>query len=204
MYLVRLPFFIRWFYPQSLWRVKTKEKVAYLTFDDGPIPEVTPWVLELLKKEKIKATFFCVGENVKKHPEVYQRVISEGHRTGNHTFNHLQSFRTPSNQYLKNIEVSEQYMHSKLFRPPHGQLRPRILKAIQKKYSVVFWDLLSCDFDASKSPEDCFEIVRKKARPGSVIVFHDSLKAEKNMKYALQKTISHLKKQGYRFELIPE
>lgn len=202
MYLVRLPFFVRWFFPDAICRIKTKEKVAYLTFDDGPVPEVTPWVLDLLAKENIKATFFCVGDNVFKYPELFNRLVREGHKVGNHTFNHLQAFKNDKQAYVSNVSLAEEYIKSNLFRPPHGQLKFTMSRALRKKYTIVFWDLLSCDFDMHKSGEDCFNIIKDKIREGSIIVFHDSIKAEKNMKYALPKTIEYLKKQGYNFEVI--
>lgn len=202
MYLVRLPFFVRWFFPDAICRIKTKEKVAYLTFDDGPVPEVTPWVLDLLDKENIKATFFCVGDNVFKYPELFNRLVRDGHKVGNHTFNHLQAFKNDKQAYLSNVSLAEEYIKSNLFRPPHGQLKFTISRVLRKKYTIVFWDLLSCDFDMHKSGEDCFNIIKNKIREGSIIVFHDSIKAEKNMKYALPKTIEYLKKQGYSFEVI--
>ncbi len=202
MYMVRLPIFIRWMYPGSLWRVKTKEKVAYLTFDDGPIPEVTPWVLDVLEAENIKATFFCVGDNVFKHPQVFNRLLRDGHKVGNHTFNHLAAFKTPKDTYLSNVAEAEEWIKSDLFRPPHGQLSPTSFQKLRNKYKVVFWDVLSCDFDQSKTGEECFQIVKKNTRPGTVIVFHDSLKAEKNMKEALIKTIAYLKQEGYSFDVL--
>ncbi len=202
MYLVRLPFFVRWLYPKAIWRVRTRDKVAYLTFDDGPIPEVTPWVLDLLEAENIKATFFCVGDNVFKYPDIFNRIVREGHRVGNHTFNHVPSFKTESDGYIENVNAAEEYIKTDLFRPPHGQLKFALSRNLRKKYTVVFWDVLSCDFDKNKTGDECFQIVKKHIRPGSVIVFHDSLKAEKNLRVALPETIRYLKEQGYRFDII--
>lgn len=202
MYFVRLPFFIRLLFPQAITRIKTSERKVYLTFDDGPIPEVTPWVMDVLKDEAIHATFFCVGDNVFKYPEIFNRLFREGHKIGNHTFNHLPAFKNDNQAFVENVTTAEEYIKSNLFRPPHGQFNPRLYRALKKRYKIVFWDLLSCDFDPGKSGDQCFEGIKKYVRPGSVIVFHDSLKAEKNLRYALPKTIEYLKKEGYSFDVV--
>lgn len=202
MYFVRLPFFVRLLFPQAVTRIKTGEKKVYLTFDDGPIPEVTPWVMDLLKEEDIRATFFCVGDNVFKYPEIFNQLIREGHKVGNHTFNHLPAFKTETEQYVQNVVDAEDYIKTDLFRPPHGQLKVALSRSLKKRYKIVFWDLLSCDFDPNKSGEQCLEGIKKYVRPGSIIVFHDSLKAEKNLRYALPKTIEYLKNEGYSFDVV--
>lgn len=199
----RPSFLLRKLYPNALWRVKTDEKRVVLTFDDGPIPEVTPWILDLLKTYQIKATFFMVGENIVKHPEVYQRVVDEGHRIGNHTFNHLKAWSNPKDYYFSNIEKSTELVHSNLFRPPYGQLFPWYTKALHKSFNkVVLWDVLSRDYDSTLTPQAVFEIVRRNVRPGSIIVFHDSVKSFKNIQYALPASIDYLLEHNYTFDIL--
>ncbi|HBL74602.1 MAG TPA: phosphoribosylamine--glycine ligase [Prolixibacteraceae bacterium] len=200
---VRLPWIVRLLYRKAFWRIEGNEKVVYLTFDDGPIPEVTPWVLDLLKQENIRATFFCVGENVEKYPAVFQQVLAEGHAVGNHTFNHMQGLKSDRDSYLSNIEKADRLIGSPLFRPPHGFLKCPQYRLVRKKYRIVMWDVLSRDFDHRISAKEVFNNVMDFVRPGSILIFHDSLKAEKNMKEALPEVIRSLKKQGYRFETIP-
>ncbi len=200
---VRVPWLVRIFYRKALWRVDTTEKIVYLTFDDGPIPEITPWVIRLLKDENIKASFFCVGENVQKYPEVFQQVLEEGHSAGNHTFNHMQGLKSENNDYITNIEKADKLIGTSLFRPPHGFLKRSQYHLLREKYRIVMWDVLSRDFDHRISATKVYNNVMNFVRPGSVIIFHDSLKAEENMKKALPEVIRSLKKQGYRFEVIP-
>ena len=192
-----------------VWEIPNSDKKIYLTFDDGPIPEVTEWVLDILKTEDIKATFFCIGDNIRKHPEVYKRILSEGHQTGNHTFNHLNGWKTYTKSYLGNFKLCEtehlklNTEHSFLFRPPYGKIKPSQSKAIrQLGYKIIMWDVLSYDFDQSISVEKCLENVISNTEQGSIIVFHDSLKAEKNLKYALPKAIQILKNKGFVFDVI--
>ena len=192
-----------------VWDIPNSDKKIYLTFDDGPIPDVTEWVLDLLKLEEIKATFFCIGDNIKKHPEVYKRILAEGHQTGNHTFNHLNGWKTNTKSYLENFKLSEtehsklNTEHSFLFRPPYGKIKPSQSKAIrQLGYKIIMWDVLSYDFDPTISVEKCLENVISNTEQGSIIVFHDSLKAEKNLKYALPKAIQILKNRGFVFDVI--
>ena len=192
-----------------VWDIPNSDKKIYLTFDDGPIPEVTEWVLDLLKSEDIKATFFCIGDNIKKHPEVYKRILTEEHQTGNHTFNHLNGWKTETNQYIDNFKSCEtehlklNTEHSFLFRPPYGKIKPSQSKAIrQLGYKIIMWDVLSYDFDSTISVEKCLENVISNTEQGSIIVFHDSLKAEKNLKYALPKAIQILKNKGFVFDVI--
>ncbi len=202
MYTIRIPFFLRLHIKNLIWRMPKTPPTVYLTFDDGPIPEVTPWVLDVLKEESIKATFFCVGENVMKHPDVYNQVLAEGHYVGQHTFNHIPAFKHSKKEYRENVALAKEYIKTDLFRPPHGQIRPSQLLTMRKDYRIVLWDVISGDFDKSITPEKCLRNVINKVRNGSVIVFHDSLKAEKNMKYALPRTIRYLKDAGYEFGLI--
>lgn len=203
MLIEQPPLLYRMLFPKGIWRIPSNnEKVVYLTFDDGPIPEITPWVLDLLDQYEIKATFFCVGDNVRKHPEEYQMVLDRGHRVGNHTFNHLQGIRTFSKQYIANAELASEYIKSDLFRPPHGHMRIPQYFLLRKKYKMILWDVVTRDYSKLLKPEDVFNNVKKYTRNGSIIVFHDSLKAEVNMKEALPKSIKWLKEQGYTFKLL--
>jgi peptidoglycan/xylan/chitin deacetylase (PgdA/CDA1 family) len=190
--------------PKAVWRLPKKEKTVFLTFDDGPIPEVTPFVLDLLREKNIKATFFCVGDNVRKYPEVFKQVVTEGHQIGNHTFNHLQGFKNSLDYYADNVEKADELIKSPFFRPPHGQFSFFHKWKLRKNYSIILWDLVTRDYNRKLSGEKVFSIVQKYVRNGSVIVFHDSLKAEKNLRYALPKTIDFLIKEGYKFEVITE
>ena len=192
-----------------VWEIPNSDKKIYLTFDDGPIPEVTEWVLDILKTEDVKATFFCIGDNIRKHPEVYKRILSEGHQTGNHTFNHLNGWKTETNHYIDNFKLCETEIlklnaeHSFLFRPPYGKIKPSQSKAIRQfGYKIIMWDVLSYDFDSTISAEKCLEHVISNTEQGSIIVFHDSLKAEKNLKYALPKAIQILKDKRFVFDVI--
>lgn len=200
MLIEQTPKAFRAFFPGAVWRLPQKEKTVYLTFDDGPIPEVTPFVLDLLKRYGIKATFFCVGDNIRKNPEIFEQILREGHQVGNHTFNHLQGFKCSTKAYMENVKKADTYIKSTLFRPPHGQFRiPQMLK-LRKKYKIVLWDVITRDYNQSLSGEFVLNIVKKYTRNGSIIVFHDSLKAEKNIKYALPKAIEFLMQEGYKFE----
>lgn len=203
MIIEQPPRLYRLLYPKTLWRKSIEgEKVVYLTFDDGPIPEITPWVLNLLDDYGIKATFFCVGDNVRKHPEVYAEVLKRGHRVGNHTFNHLQGIRTLTKNFVKNTALASEYIDSELFRPPHGHMRFPQNWALRNKYQIVMWDVVTRDYSKLLSPTDVFNNVKKYTRDGSIIVFHDSLKAERNMKEALPQSIEWLRQQGYSFKLL--
>lgn len=207
----RIPKIIKWIYPNRIWDGVAGEKNLYLTFDDGPIPHVTPWVLEQLKTSNAKATFFCIGENVQKNPKIYQSIIAEGHTVGNHTFNHLDGWRTPVEEYLKNTEKAQRVLEQNLpkgtglkntlFRPPYGKIRNVQAKRLQKKgYRTVMWSLVSMDYDQRISPEKCFQNVVKNARSGSIIVFHDSFKAEKNLRQVLPRVLEHYGALGYNFK----
>jgi peptidoglycan/xylan/chitin deacetylase (PgdA/CDA1 family) len=200
---------IKTFFNNLVWVIPNSDKKIYLTFDDGPIPEVTEWVLDILKLEGIKATFFCIGDNIKKHPEVYKRILSEDHQIGNHTFNHLNGWKIKTDIYIENFKMCEnehskiETQNSKLFRPPYGKILPRQANAIRNLgYKIIMWDVLSFDFNSSTTPEKCLENVISNTEQGSIIVFHDSKKAEKNLKFALQKSIQILKNNGFVFDVI--
>jgi peptidoglycan-N-acetylglucosamine deacetylase len=188
--LVKTPYILKRLYPHYVWHIPNKAEQVFLTFDDGPHPEITPKVLELLKQHNAKATFFLVGENAKKYPEIVAKILNEGHAVGNHTHNHLHGFKTSLEKYLENVDECANHVSSLLFRPPYGKLSRRQGKAlIAKGYRIIMWDVLSYDFDKTISIEDCAKNVLKHIKPSSVIIFHDSEKAEKNMLYALNRTL---------------
>lgn len=200
---VRLPVFFTSLFKDIVWRNAESEKIVYLTFDDGPIPEVTPWVISLLRKEEIKASFFCVGENVMKYPEIYRQILNDGHSVGNHTFNHWQGLKKINQEYFSNIEKARFYIDSDLFRPPHGWLKISQYQYLKTHFQIIMWDLISCDYNPRIKPEKVFSNIKEYVRPGSVITFHDSLKAKKNLTTVLPSAIHWMKEQGYRFEAIP-
>ena len=200
MYLVKTPKFIQSLFPNFIWRIPTKEKTLFLTFDDGPIPEVTPWVLEQLEAYNAKATFFCVGDNVKKHPEVFRSVLEKGHSVGNHTFNHLNGWSSDNVPYFHNVRHCAHLVNSTLFRPPYGRLKPSQAQFLQRHYRIIMWDVLSGDFDPNISNEQCLRNVTDKVVPGSIVVFHDSLKAKEKMQYVLPKILERFAAEGYQFE----
>lgn len=199
---VHLPEWITKMFPSAIWRMPTGHPTVYLTFDDGPIPEVTPLVLEILRKYNIKATFFCVGDNVYKYPQVYKQVLEDGHSVGNHTFNHIQGLKCGTKKYLQNIEDAAKYIDSDLFRPPHGIMRRLQYGIVKQKYHIVLWDVISCDYDPQLKPEQCLKNVIDFVQDGSIITFHDSIKAKENVLYALPKAIEYLLEKGYDFKKI--
>ena len=204
MLIERPPLLYRLLFPEAIWRIKkNRQKVVFLTFDDGPIPEVTPWVLDTLDKYGVKATFFLVGDNVARHPELYEEVKRRGHSVGNHTMHHLQGMKVTSYRYMHDITEANDLIDSPLFRPPHGLLRWKQARAIKDRYNRVMYDLVTRDYSKKLTPEKVFGNVRRFARNGSIIVFHDSLKAEKNMKAVLPQAIEWLRSRGYSFERIP-
>ena len=206
-YFVRTPKIVQHVFYQYDWRVPTKEKEIYLTFDDGPVPEFTPWVLDVLRAHNAEATFFCVGDNIRKHPEIFHMLRQENHSLGNHTHNHLVGWKTPIKRYVKNVLKAEAYLRQecrqgqKLFRPPHGRIRPIQAKILQNLgYKIVMWDVLSGDFDQRLSKEACLEQTLKSIRNGSIVVFHDSMKCFKNLDYVLPRLLKSLSDQGYSFK----
>ncbi|ANW96409.1 polysaccharide deacetylase [Wenyingzhuangia fucanilytica] len=192
---------------QWTWSFNTNKKEVYLTFDDGPIPNITPWVLNQLKKHKAKATFFCIGDNIKKHPEILEQIIQENHRVGNHTFNHLKGWNTNTDEYIKNTLLAEQYLPTqtqKLFRPPYGKISfSQSKKLLSLNYKIIMWDVLSADFDKHLTAKECTKNVLSKIENGSIVVFHDSEKAFPRLQEALPKILSELTKKGYSFKAIP-
>lgn len=204
MYLVHTPQYVQALFPGLIWKMPARHNDIYLTFDDGPIPEVTPWVLDTLKEFDARATFFCVGDNVRKYPEVFNRVIEEGHNVGNHTFNHISGWATENISYFNNIRHCARMVNSHLFRPPYGKVKPSQVQFLQRHYQIVMWDVLSGDFDRDLSPEDCLQNVIQHADAGSIVVFHDSLKAEANLRYALPRVLEHFAAKGFTFQALPE
>jgi len=203
MTIYSAPFWIRAIYPKGLtWRVPTSKREVFLTFDDGPIPEVTPLVISILKKYNIKATFFCVGENVQKHPEVFDLLLKNGHAVGNHTFHHVKAWKTDSNSYLSEIEQCKQLVKSHLFRPPHGQINRKIAQNLMKDYRIIMWSALTGDYNQKLSGDHCLANAVNNTRPGSIIVFHDSLKALERMEFALPKYIEYCREKGYSFGIL--
>lgn len=201
MFIEQPPKLVRWMYPQAIWRMNPKEKAVYLTFDDGPIPQMTPWVLDVLDKYNIKATFFLVGDNVRKHPKEFEMLKARGHRLGNHTFNHIRGFEWLTKNYLANTEKANELIQTDLFRPPHGHMRWLQYELLRRKYKIILWDLVTRDYSKHLNGEQVFEKVKKYVRNGSIITFHDSIKSEKNTKYALPRSIEWLLEQGYEFKV---
>ncbi|MGL4852528.1 MAG: polysaccharide deacetylase family protein [Phocaeicola sp.] len=201
MFIEQPPQIIRWLYPEAIFRMNKKEKSVYLTFDDGPIPEITPWVLDLLDHYQIKATFFVIGDNVRKHPQTYEEILKRGHQVGNHTFNHVRGFKYTGESYLENTEKAGQLVKTSLFRPPHGYMSRSQYQTLRKNYYIIMWDLVTRDYSNKLNGEQVFQKVKKYVRNGSIITFHDSLKAESNLKYALPRSIEWLKQEGYAFKL---
>jgi len=190
--------------PSLVWNIATKEKELYLTFDDGPHETATPFVLDQLKQYNAKATFFCIGKNVKDYPGIYARILDEGHAPGNHTFNHLNGWKTKSNLYVKDIAEAAKYVDSKLFRPPYGRISPFVSKMLRNKlgYKIIMWHILSGDFDRKLPPEKCTENVLLNAKPGSIIVFHDSTKAWERMSFALPKILKYFSDNDFSFKAL--
>ncbi len=194
---------LKWYYPSLTWHKNRNEKVIYLTFDDGPIPDVTDFALKTLKAFDAKATFFCIGDNIYKHPEIFESIKNEGHSIGNHTFNHLKGWATPDEIYLKNFQKCQELTKTYLFRPPYGRIKKTQIAKLRSAHpdtQIIMWDVLSGDFDISLDPQKCLENVVKHTKNGSIVVFHDSLKAYDRLKYALPKVLQHFTQQGYHFE----
>lgn len=191
---------LRWLYPNALWRMDKKVHAVYLTFDDGPVPESTPFILDTLAQYNVKATFFMVGENVLRYHDLYNRIVEEGHQVGNHTFNHMGSFKHWALTYGINTEKANELIHAHLFRPPHGWMRWSVYWWLSKRYKIVMWDLVTRDYSKWMTPEDVLKNVKRYARNGSIITFHDSMKSIEKLKYALPEALKWLKEQGYEFK----
>lgn len=200
MLIERPPQIFRSLFPDAHFRIRGEERCVYLTFDDGPIPEATPWVLDMLDSYGIKATFFMVGDNVRKYPDVYQEVVSRGHTVGNHTMHHLQGLKVKTPYYLDDIKEADGYIHSRLFRPPHGFLTPKQARLIREQYTIIMYDLITRDYSRHLTADQVFDNVRRYTRDGSIIVFHDSIKSMPRLRKALPRSIEWLMEQGYQFK----
>ncbi len=204
MYLTKTPFILyRLYYPTGLWHVESADKDIYLTFDDGPVPEVTPWVLDQLERYNAKATFFCVGDNVRKNPEIFAEIIRRGHNVGNHTFSHMNGWKANRLEYLHNVLKCKKHFETPLFRPPYGKISIIQRTLVKRYFKVVYWSVLSGDFDSSITPQACLEKAITSTEKGSIVVFHDSLKAQKNLCFALPAFLKHFHEKGYEFKVIP-
>ena len=204
-YLVNTPWWLKTLYRGLVWQIPTKEKVLYLSFDDGPHPVATPFVLDELKKYDAKATFFCIGKNVEGYPQLYRRILLEGHKVGNHTYDHLNGWKVDDKRYLENIRAAARLIDSDLFRPPYGRigaLQSSLLRSAPFNYKIIMWQVLSADFDRALTADRCARYVIRDARPGSIVVFHDSEKAFDRLRGALPAVLEHFSGLGYRFEAI--
>ena len=199
---------IKWLFPKYIWDIPNTQNKVFLTFDDGPIPEVTEFVLSELEKYQAKATFFCIGDNIKKNPEIFKKVVAGKHAIGNHTFNHLKGWETENAVYVNNVDLCKQQLgqhqiKTHLLRPPYGKIKRSQAKILRNLgYKIIMWDVISADFDATVTPEECLKNVLSNVRSGSIIVFHDSVKAFPNMKYALPETLKFLSEKGYQCEVL--
>ena len=207
MYLIKTPFWLRAIYPKCTWKIPVQEKVIYISFDDGPDPDATPFVLEQLAKFNAKASFFCIGNNVLKHPNIYESILQQGHAVGNHTYDHLNGWKTETHTYLENIKDAATLIDSPLFRPPYGRIKKAQIRALKNDKDmpnqIIMWDVLSGDFDLQLTGADCARNVIENTVPGSIIVFHDSQKAWDRMSIALPLVLAHFSNLGYQMKAIP-
>ncbi|SEK64520.1 polysaccharide deacetylase family protein [Parapedobacter koreensis] len=202
MYTVSAPIILKWLYPTLTWHRSRAEKRIFLTFDDGPIPDVTPAIINTLKKYGIKATFFCVGENIKKHPDLFDDLLENGHRIGNHTYNHLNGWKIPNETYVRNVAQCQQLVQTNLFRPPYGRGTRAQYATLRAAYEIIMWDVLSGDFDTNLAPQKCLQNVISHTRNGSIVVFHDNIKAIPRVTYALPRAIEHWLDKGFEFGVL--
>jgi len=206
MYLVKTPWLLKKLYPNLIWDAGTDTRCIYLTFDDGPIPIVTPFVLNILKKHNARATFFCIGDNADKYPDIFEQLKTDGHAIGNHTFNHIKGWSTDNNTYLDNFLLADKLLDTPLFRPPYGRIKraqAKLLKQARPDLKIVMWNVLSGDFDISLKPEQCLKNVLKHTKPGSIVLFHDSIKAFHRLEHALPLAMEHWANEGYEFKVLP-
>ena len=202
MYLAKTPELLKPLYKDLLWHVDTTRKELFLTFDDGPIPEVTPWVLQVLRSYNAKATFFCIGKNIEENQWIYNMIKKDGHSIGNHTYDHLNGWRTSSRAYYRSVIQCSRLTGSDLFRPPYGRIKREQASGLLSRFKIVMWDVLSGDFDTKASPKKCLSNVVDNASRGSIIVFHDSMKARERMQYALPRVLEHFSLMGYAFRAL--
>lgn len=189
--------------PRMTWGFYGELRKIFLTFDDGPTPGVTEWVLDRLNEYNAKATFFCIGRNVEHFPDTYQKILEEGHSVGNHTYSHLKGFRAGKRQYFEDVELASNFIDSDLFRPPYGRIRPDQVREVVQQYRLIMWDVLSIDYNRKVPGDEVVHNVTGNVRSGSIVVFHDSVKARKNLYYALPRVLENLSSRGYEFEAIP-
>jgi peptidoglycan/xylan/chitin deacetylase (PgdA/CDA1 family) len=202
MYLIKTPEILKRLYPRQIWSLPENQKKLYLTFDDGPTPSITEWTLQTLKQYNAKSTFFIVGQNAERHPELINKIKNEGHAIGNHTYKHLNGWNTSTNSYIKDILKCDKIVESKLFRPPYGRITKGQTSMMVKRYKVIMWDVLSGDFDRTISKDRCLKNVLENTQSGSIIVFHDSVKAADRMQYALPRVLEYYSKKNYSFSLL--
>jgi peptidoglycan-N-acetylglucosamine deacetylase len=201
---VRQPVIFRFFSEKYLaCEIPNTDKTIFLTFDDGPVPEITPEVLKILERRSVRATFFCIGDNVRKYPDLFQQVISAGHAIGNHSFNHMNGWKTPTGQYVDNVMQCNEYFTTTLFRPPYGRFSVSQYFVLRKHFKFILWSILSCDYSPGVTPDQCFGNVMKYTTTGSIILFHDSIKAKEKVLFALPRAIDQLLEKGFRFDVIP-
>ncbi len=201
LFPVKPPLYIHKLAKKFVWNVKNDDAI-YLTFDDGPTENITSEILQILKQKDVKATFFCIGRNVERYPDIYKKIIDCGHKTGNHTYSHLNGWKTKFDEYIHDVELASDFIKSNLFRPPYGRIKPKQFNFASKKFKIIMWDVLSGDYNKNISPETCLNNVINNVKPGSIIVFHDSIKAYKNMIYTLPKVIDILKNKNYKFAVL--
>jgi peptidoglycan/xylan/chitin deacetylase (PgdA/CDA1 family) len=197
--LVKPPGWVRKLAMRTVWRIPHAGRELFITFDDGPVPELTPWVLDELKRHGARATFFCVGDNVRRHPEIFQRILQEGHAVGNHTYSHLNGYRTGIRPYIRDVYRAHRLVRSGLMRPPYGRIRPVAKRLLATRFQIILWDVLSMDYDPDLNPEEVLGNVIREARPGSIVVFHDNQKASANLRYSLPLVLDHFTREGYKF-----
>lgn len=207
MYWYRTPRWLTWLYPQLIWHKDRDRNNLYLTFDDGPVPEVTPWVLDLLDNYNAKATFFCVGENIQKNPELFKEISTRGHAVGNHTYNHINGWKTTTANYLENVAQCHDQMQTDihpqsakpLMRPPYGRIKRAQIRKLLPEFQIVMWDVLSGDFDQTKNPDECLNASIDASQSGSIVIFHDSVKAQQSLTYILPRFLKHFATEGFAF-----
>jgi peptidoglycan/xylan/chitin deacetylase (PgdA/CDA1 family) len=202
MYLPKTPNLAKKIFPKLTWQQENVENAVYLTFDDGPTPGVTSWILNQLRQYEAQATFFCLGRNVVLYPELFEEIVLQGHSVGNHTYSHINSWKSSSKQFLIDIESCERVFHSKLFRPPYGKLKPGVRSKILEKYQIVMWDVMSYDFDEGITAKQCVDNVIQNIKAGSIIVFHDSLKAKNNLRASLPIILKHIHDCGFKMHAL--
>lgn len=196
------PRFFQRFFPNFIWNFPDEKEGVFLTFDDGPTQEITPWVLEQLRKYNAKATFFCLAKNVEMNPDIYEQILADGHSVGNHSYSHIKGWHTDTSQYIQDIIYANSFIKSNLFRPPYGRVSPRQILLLRHRYRIIMWDVLSMDYSKRVSPRKVVKYVMKNIHPGAIVVFHDSVKAQRNLKYALPRVLEGISDKGLVFKPI--